>query len=75
MLPLLNAIIFTFLQNGLLSAAPFVAQLVTKFVFVYFAHKGMDCGFSLTAVTKALNSLGNVFIFPSFGEIFPSAPH
>uniref|UniRef100_A0A0N5AQK4 MFS domain-containing protein n=1 Tax=Syphacia muris TaxID=451379 RepID=A0A0N5AQK4_9BILA len=41
--------------NGILSAAPFLSQLLSKIIFVYVATVATRHGFSLTVVTKVCN--------------------
>ncbi|CAG9540192.1 unnamed protein product [Cercopithifilaria johnstoni] len=63
-------------SNGVLSALPFICQLVSKLAFAGLADKAKEVGFSLNQITKACNlcaSLGGACCFAAL--IFVDCSH
>ncbi|VDO40939.1 unnamed protein product [Brugia timori] len=54
-------------SNGVLSALPFICQLLSKLAFAGLADKAKEIGFSPNQVTKICNSCGNFFFTASLG--------
>ncbi|KHN74125.1 putative transporter C02C2.4 [Toxocara canis] len=53
-------------SNGVLSAMPFICQLITKVIFAALADKAKRCGYGANCVTKVCNliaSLGGAICF------------